>query len=73
MLNDDNKVMLVVCLPYRMPDNVCFYAAKEATRLFEEFFCVDAFSTTQDGNQLRLGAQAVEKFETYINSVIYQV
>ena len=28
------KVMLVVCLPYRMPDNLCRYAATQATKLF---------------------------------------
>ena len=65
------KCLVVVILPYRVPDNICHFAAQEATMVIDQFLKPDF--ETQINMSYQIEPDVFKKLDVYFSSIIYQV
>ena len=67
------NLMVVVVLPFRVPDNMCHFAAQEATMVLDQFLTPDyeqggkLYGTRKFDNDSEL----YNKIDAYMSSIIY--
>lgn len=65
------EYLVVVVLPFRVPDNICHFAAREATMVVDQFLQPTFESRVLDTR--RDGQEEFRKLDVYFSSIIYQV
>ena len=62
--------LVVVILPFRVPDNLCHFAAQEATMVIDQFLKPDF---EEQINRKAEEQDVFKKLDCYFSSIIYQV
>ena len=63
------EYLIVVVLPYRVPDNICHYAAREATMVVDQFLKPDFEYQVSKNNAYE--QEEFRKLDVFFGSIIY--